>query len=343
MWMFLCAFLALASETDNFSHRQGPVQNDVVNSFIQAKLQQQIVDVHNSKNKNPSDCDRNLVDDLMVEHFDKNSSEVDNIAYRVKAGPDYNKSVWRESLPFPGEEFYSPAMMLKLDGGNFSIGLDKMNHFFSHGYLYWKMVNENPALPKDSVIQALKSGVAQENGVFGLKTTGVKSYGDMSTNYAGLQFWRDLWNGKPPYFTCKDGKLKVTRQFKIEDYLNASSDEAINCNSYDSNSLAKKIIGRTVILKNKCPVNKSVCQDLVKKTDSEFREYLLHPLCLGKDHNQVEVPGNKTMKDYIDTITAAGSGATNAAAKFMGKDLNAELKEPTKGPLQFKPESAGAK
>lgn len=323
MLLLLLSFFALAADPDNFSGRNTPPQNELINRYIQGQLQS-VVTIHNSINKNNSvECNMEEIENLLVDSFDRNWPDVYSLN-QVDAidGPkSIDESVLNGQMrPL----FYIRSFTLNLKGKNYSVGLDKLDHMFSHGYLYWKIVGKDTKMPKEKVIQALKLGVAQEQSAWGLKTSGVKSYGDLSANYMGMNFWRDIWDGSPAFFSCVKGKLVLQREFKIEDYLNGAVDEAINCSSYQSKKMADTVIGRTQALKRKCPIDKHECDELKKGFPKEYQEYLLHPLCLGKASNQVEVPSQLTVRDVLDGASALSDGSSNLLKTFFpGKTTKA--------------------
>jgi hypothetical protein len=309
MFLIIFSVLALAGEPDNFSGRNTPPQNDIVNQYIQGKLVQ-VANSHNQANAGRLSCNEEEINKLLEDTFDRNWPDVYALKWHVKIdGPeDIENSVLKGTMR---SQFLAPSMTLNLNGKNYSVGIDKLDHLFSHSYLYWKMVDKDPTFPKEKVLNALKFGVAQEDGPWGLKAAGQKSFGDLSANYLGLKFWRDLWHGNPPYFSCKNGQLFVQRKFKVEDYLDGSVDEAINCNSYANEEMANTIIKRTESLGRKCPVDKSACAELTKSVPVEYQPYILHPLCRNQLSNQIEPPSALTVKDVLDAGSALVSGGGN--------------------------------
>lgn len=196
--------------------------------------------------------------------------------------------------------------------GNSSVGLDKIDHFLSHGFMYFKLYStkretqtnsfdelETKLAPRiDSEEERMKDvyelGDLQEESSWGLAGSGVKSYGDLAANYSGLQFYKNLLDGDNPYLKCVENKLEVNRKFKIEDYADDSWNESINCSSFNSQS------NRDVVLKNmknlgfeRCPVDAAKCASLVEKY-KDAAVHILHPLCLNpkSQHTQVEKPRN---------------------------------------------------
>tara|TARA_B110001454_G_C12723330_1_gene436762 strand:+ start:57119 stop:58135 length:1017 start_codon:yes stop_codon:yes gene_type:complete len=315
MILILLSVLAFAGEPDNFSGRNTPPQNEVVNKYIQEKLDR-IASSHNKINYGHSICNIGELNKLLEDTFDRNWPDVYALKWEVQVdGPeDFDKSILKGTMR---SQFMIPSVTLKLNEKNYSVGIDKIDHLFSHGYLFWKIINKDPSMPKQKVLNALKFGMAQENGTWGLKAAGQKSFGDLSANYLGMNFWRDLWNGDPSFFKCGNGQLSVQRKFKIEDYFDGSVDEAINCNTYENKEMAATIITRTEALGRKCPIDKTDCDQFIKKIPTEYQPYLLHPLCRGQQSNQVESPSALTTKDILDAGSALVDGGGNFLELFF--------------------------
>lgn len=76
------------------------------------------------------------------------------------------------------------------------IGVDKLGHFFQQGYeyftryvdVYLETGDESPAMAA-----AVQRGVKQERGFYGEAIIGIYSNADLAANYAGLLFYRNLF------------------------------------------------------------------------------------------------------------------------------------------------------
>lgn len=179
------------------------------------------------------------------------------------------------------------------------IGVDKLSHFMTEGLSYYKksleMVEYVGSAPDTtlrgrilnkiglgqtvqvrsrrpaSLDAILKIGIQEENGNYGLSTTGVRSYGDMMANYQGFQFWKNLVRGPNPYFFCKNGKWAARRPFKWEEFVNAGFDESINCNEFKTAAMSAQVDRRSSQLRQTagaksglvCPFSASKCAQLV--------------------------------------------------------------------------------
>ena len=130
------------------------------------------------------------------------------------------------------------------------IGLDKLEHFFGSGYLYFAKHH----LERAALSEALYFGARRELGILGAYTTGVISFADLSANFSGMRFWSHLLNeypdviGQPaemPYISCINERWALTRQVTLRTYVDRTWDETFNCNRYQSIALAR-VVQRTI-------------------------------------------------------------------------------------------------
>jgi hypothetical protein len=170
--------------------------------------------------------------------------------------------------------------IIKVNGVN--IGSDKLGHFFDQGFdLFQKeySINSNSLTGEnDGLTKALDYSMSTEDGMFGLKSSGVKSYGDLSANYGGSVFWKDLSLGSNPLVSCQDGKYKVSRPFDFKDYVTDAWDEGINCSEY-SDSMTQQVEANLKARNTSCPVEVAKCQGLEKKYSAEVLSKILSPTC----------------------------------------------------------------
>ncbi len=150
------------------------------------------------------------------------------------------------------------------------VGNDKIGHFFFQGLEYYDLVKNGKPLEKVLIEDH------GEDGIWGLKTSGVKSYADMATNYQGYRFWSQLTGGPNPYVVC-DEKLgwMNQRKFTWADYVNPLWDEAINCSEMIP-SIQVKVERYLANRGWSCPIVPDACHDAVKL---DHAEYFLSPKC----------------------------------------------------------------
>lgn len=294
-----------AGEPDNFSARRdsdAPVVNSEINRVVNTVIDLAIQDSSPASKPN---CNRARLMKYLEDDLDRNLPRINNsvMINTPVAGPRLHTDVpYRSGKPYT-ELYFSQSYKVKAQGKTFYVGVDKIDHFFSHGSMYWDIIGKDPALPKDKVLKALEIGVMQENATWGLKNTGVKSYGDLAANYKGLLFWRDFFDGKPAFIVCKNGRFVKNREFDLADYFDESMDESINCSSFATEEIKNAITGVTNRWKMTCPAVGGACERL-QKNFGELSPYLLHPRCAGTGTAILEPASPMTTKDVIDTAQA---------------------------------------
>ncbi|MNK94323.1 hypothetical protein D3C87_1145220 [compost metagenome] len=154
----------------------------------------------------------------------------------------------------------------------------------------------------------------QENGMWGLSGSNVKSYGDLVSNWQGVKFYRELFDGSNPYFTCKDGVVTASREFKIEDHVNVGWSEATNCPAFGNETDAKNFSGNLKKLKLTCPLDPNKCTELIGiyKDQPSLLSTVVSPVCRDKIplEQSVEEPAGFAWNDV-----------TKAAAGVRAKDI----------------------
>jgi hypothetical protein len=162
----------------------------------------------------------------------------------------------------------------------YSIGGDKFTHFFNRGKKYYR----DYYYKKKPLEAALFRSYYSEASLFGSKSTGIASYGDLASNFQGMRFWNevaadhpghsgpDVITGEMPkaYFVCglnKNGRRswKKVRDFDLRDYADAAWDEGHNCSLLRNEKLRDKVVNRILELEQKdqegrrytCPIDVS--------------------------------------------------------------------------------------
>lgn len=165
--------------------------------------------------------------------------------------------------------------MLKMDG--LVIGSDKFSHFFNRGMKYYKMYTGKSKETKKMRDQQrrreymLEQGHESEVSIWGSKSTGVASYGDLAANFQGMRFWNDMFGTtldpvtgnkvETPYLSCNRGIWTLQKEVDIRKYLNTAWDEGFNCSKFRTKTMANDVKKNVSSLKpqdNKnihCPIN----------------------------------------------------------------------------------------
>ena len=187
--------------------------------------------------------------------------------------------------------------------GTTEIGTDKLGHFLTQGYseyLDLKYV-ETKDVRK---IMSQRSSISSERGGFGGATTGVVSYADHAANIHGFNFWHRLCGltskdrsdadrahfkerrcYPDSYLMCEKGNWVRNPKNKIDlrDFIDASWDESINCNSYTFpeetyekvfSQMSRRAFQWQGNPKQPCPRDPMKCQELAAKKNME-----INPIC----------------------------------------------------------------
>ncbi len=171
------------------------------------------------------------------------------------------------------------ALTAMIKMGDQVIGVDKLEHMFGMGQIYFKSYY----LKGKKIRRVLKSGIAKEKTILGgnILATGVFAYADLSANFNGMRFWnhvlqkRDDILGKEhnlgPYVSCTEGSWVVNEKKAIDfnDYIDESMDESINCSKFASKKGLKKYKARMTKLNPSfaCPMSQATLNKMLKKYD----------------------------------------------------------------------------
>jgi hypothetical protein len=142
---------------------------------------------------------------------------------------------------------------------------------------------------RELINQALFYGVSLEDGAFGMATTSVKSHADLIANYNGMIWWTELTeirlrNIRNPYFRCVNSKWKMVRQMDWSDYIDPLWDESVNCSSFSSVKVEKKVLRAVLEMKeyfvNNCMTNtRQHCKYSEKSKYSKIQSMLFKTSC----------------------------------------------------------------
>lgn len=183
--------------------------------------------------------------------------------------------------------------------GDHLVGVDKFGHFFVEGWKYFEIAY----LRGEGIERALQWGERTERTYFGLYTTGVYSYADLTVNFDGMRFWLRLLGAERdpvvgdrffnrPYVVCarrfwsRKPYWRVARRVLLADYVNGAWDEGSNCSRYRSPEIERRIERRiedraaSDALDYSCPIEPDACAQ-ARARYRLYAERLLHPSCIG--------------------------------------------------------------
>lgn len=291
-----------AWEVDSWSTRaevqsfgENPVDLYLINDRVNTQIRF-AVDIYNLEEKGCSPEERDHIAHYVADAL---SSQIgaDTIEEWVQDGDvnSYKKPNKGQVIYGIKQRFYTLQGLLNLNG--YTIGPDKIGHFFDQGHDVFLEYRKSKS-KSDAIIKSFKVANELEHGVWGLSgvSSGVKSFGDISANFSGLQFYRKLTEGRSPYLKCENGKYSVVKDFDFTSYVNSSWDEAINCSIFTETKVPfkgqwvdKRIEDRTNVQKGylgflakhelTCPIKQSDCDKLVK---INCARYFVSPVCISK-------------------------------------------------------------
>lgn len=232
---------AQALETDQFYAWGKPIEDSTVylNAWVQLTIQSAI----NSRSENaPQDCESVVKDaqkDLQhsiyqpIELWIISSNLVDRIPRGLEADHDYRSHyLLSKTFLFDYARWLQPSPTLQVNEIRF--GSDKLAHFFSEGwwyYKYWYKSRDDNA-PEEIQLSLFNKGVNLERWIQGMKTTGVFSPADLEANHQGFIFYHQLCHGDEPLLYRQDGRWQFSDRFDFRDYIFPNWDESWNPNVY---------------------------------------------------------------------------------------------------------------
>ncbi|MBD66675.1 MAG: hypothetical protein CME62_15815 [Halobacteriovoraceae bacterium] len=281
IFLFLGISHTHASEVDSFSKRHENLNNALIplNKITNEWLKQAAKRTQNCSQENLHKAIKRKFNRFGWSKFERMVNKAKFIP-KQKAPKDHVYSYF-PGFGKPMTIIHFPQVMSPLlNMSGHWIGSDKFSHFFNEGYNYYQKVMG----PEGSINKALAYGKWMEQTYWGLKTTGIYSYADLSANFQGFLFFKNLTQGLKPYFACKDRKWQQIRNFDWSRYIDASWDESVNCNDFRNEELSNHFRKRLSELENNlqtnlsCPLKSEICFDLREKY-GDFASHILSPQC----------------------------------------------------------------
>jgi hypothetical protein len=330
--VFLVAHLvsplsARAEEVDDFLRTNSVKPREAmgeVNRIVNTQLERFATN-YSKEHKSDRSCDRKAIVQGLLYNLDKNFT---NIGHKLRdMSAEENSSIQFYGSDVSDSTVYRtasvPCCIKSLTVKGEVVGIDKIDHFFGNGGLLWEQF-ESGTTDKASLLQL---NVNQEQGSWGLASTGVKSYGDLSANWDGLNFYRQLLDGPQRYLTCENGQITIRRQFKIEEHVTKAWRESVNCSSYSNKDLAGRVARQLKKDGLTCPADTSSCKEITSHyaSDPDLQKAIVSPTCL------------KGIK-VEDSIEVASTIHWTEAGKILGgvrvKDAFKFVKDQIKGPAE---------
>ncbi len=231
--LVLGAVPARAYETDQFTARSYSIADStaLLNARVNRELERVAADWSGARNDRrfaravywrlggPHWVDR-------IERWAMRSAEISKVRQRKPESIYAGAPFWTTRFV----TWFGLGPTLRL--GGVLIGSDKLGHFMSQGFKYYR--RHDGGLDEPAV---MRLGRRTEVGFFGKVTTGVFSNADLVANYEGYRFYRGLFEdgvvpGKPAIVAWRGGRPHLQRPFDFADYVTDFWDEALNPNDY---------------------------------------------------------------------------------------------------------------
>lgn len=197
-----------------------------------------------------------------IERWAMKAAVVDGLPWHRWSSIYGGAPVWATRVNF----FFGVGRTIKVNGS--LVGTDKLGHFFSQGFKYYRRHLEGWP-----VARVLRWGRLGERWIFGQATTGVFSNADLVANYEGFLFYRSLFEdgvvapGKPAIVAWREGRPVLQRPFDWRDHVNDYWDEALNP-SWFSGTLQRHM---DRALHELCPEYRQRPGAFVSSRDAELR------------------------------------------------------------------------
>ena len=305
MFKVFCVILILSlnswsAETDGFTDRYQPVPDamPVINQEIQNRIEKVLLKMNQKSNVCEWDqLNSELGSQLRRPINGEIESFIMNSPLVPKSPIVFDNSIFKNvpaiyNLPLRLGMMIGIHMGAPIHHKGYLIGADKFGHFMDEGYYYYSLVHFWNLTLND----VLKLGDFSETTYNGKWTGGIYSYADLSANYDGYFFWKDIL-GTPQdrhqskYFDCEKGLWRLKKPIDLADYVSPAWDEGMNCNDFRTEGMAQGIDVTIVELEQKnhkryhCPVfPEKVSEMIVRYADQS--SWVIQPKILEQIKNK---------------------------------------------------------
>jgi len=289
-----------AAEVDYTQRGEGLTDISVqINERINRRVRSAIA-AYNQDSERGTSCNKERLTQFLSVHLDTNLPEAivdiytqvepmqpkSNVADTIYA--NVPTTVVEDIYAQHGACCYPPIIVRSnTQNKNVTVGLDKVDHFLSNGFSYYTTFTQTQGTESQKLNASLDLGIGQEEGMWGLRGTGVKSYGDMAANYGGLLMYRDLLDGRganPAGITCNssDGtfSLPPAGEVDIRNYATQAWDEGTNCSSFKNVESAQAVAQAAQSRGMTCPIRTADCMELKRIYPEAVAAKILSGRCL---------------------------------------------------------------
>jgi hypothetical protein len=240
VWL-LCGGPAHALETDQFYAWGKPIDDSshYLNAWVRLQIQAAL---ESPAKRPPQDCEAaiELIQKRLqhsiyqpIEIWINSTELVDRIPRGVEEYKD-SREFYLLSKTYPLDTARGLQPSPTVEVNEIRLGSDKLAHFFSEGWWYykWWLKNRDDYSVDDLQHEMLRYGVSLEKWVQGKLLTGVISPADMEANFQGFIFYQQLCHGDEPLLYQQEGSWHFSETFDIGHYVSPEWDESWNANIY---------------------------------------------------------------------------------------------------------------
>ena len=232
---------AQALETDQFYAWDKPIEDS--SKYLNAWVHLQFQSVFESSSADALQNCESIVNKVQkrlqhsiyqpIELWIISSDLVDRVPRDPEGDRVYRKQyLLSKTYLFDYARWLQPSPTLQVNDIRF--GSDKLAHFFSEGWWYYKHWKKNRDDHTKEQLQRsmFEYGVKLERSIHGVAMTGVFSPADLESNYQGFVFYHQLCHTDEPLLTRQQGRWHFSDRFDIGNYIYPEWDESWNPNVY---------------------------------------------------------------------------------------------------------------
>lgn len=272
-WL-LAGSCAQALETDQFYAWGHPIEDsaDYLNAWTRFQIQSALDSKGDEKSLTCEGAVQFVQKRLQhsiyqpMEMWISTSPLVDRFPRGLEETRDYRKHyLLAKTVPGDFARWLQPSPTLQV--GEIRLGSDKLAHFFSEGWWYykWWKKHQDEFSADELQRELIRYGTQVELWVQGKLVTGVISLADMEANYQGFLFYQQLCHGDEPLLSRQQGRWYFSREFDFRNYVSPEWDESWNTSIFSK--LRWKGIRATMA--TYCPMLHS---DWVEQQRARYRE-----------------------------------------------------------------------
>jgi hypothetical protein len=258
----LLASAAPAAEIDSVTPRKLRLQNSMkpMNAWVNDRVREGV----RRANERGEGCDedelytqmRRVISVPFIGHLI--AEDLNDAEDLDRARVHFGDSIYRDLGVFDAISVHLKDLSAVIRIDDHLVGVDKFGHFFVQGWNYFEIAYRDG----DGIATAMEWGERSERTYYGLYTTGIYSYADLSVNFEGLRFWLRLlgtardplekgyWFNRP-YVKCRkrfvwfgERSWRVRRKVDFADYVHGAWDEGVNCSRYRNGEIAGLVAAR---------------------------------------------------------------------------------------------------